>query len=215
MTDYAALRRNMVDTQLRTNDVTDARLIRAMLEVPREAFVPPQRRAAAYSDLCVELGRGRVLLDPRTFAKLAQAVEIGAHDNVLDVGCASGFSTAVLARVAAKVVGLEEDAALLASARAALRGAANITLAEGPLAAGWTAGAPYDVIFMNGAVEFVPPALFEQLNENGRLACVMRVNSAGQAMVFTRHDGAIGDRAVFDAGVPKLPGFERRKSFIF
>jgi protein-L-isoaspartate(D-aspartate) O-methyltransferase len=215
MPDFAAQRLNMVEAQIRTNHVTDPRILQAMLELPREAFVPSARRAAAYADACVDLGKGRALLDPRSFAKLVQAAEIGEGETVLDLGCATGYSTAVLARLAARVTGLEEDAGLLQAARTQLSGSANVGFALGPLAAGWPAAAPYDVIVLNGSVDFVPDGLFAQLNEDGRLVCVMRRRAGGQAMVYTRHDGAIGDRAVFDADVPPLPGFERRQGFVF
>ena len=215
MTDFAALRRTMVETQLRTNDVTDSRIQRAMLDVPREAFVPPARRASAYAEHCVELGKERVLADARSFAKLVQALEIEPNETVLDIGCGSGYSTAVLAQLAARVVGLECDADLLAAARANLSVASNVTLASGPLPEGWPSRAPYGAIILNGSVDFIPPAVLEQLAEGGRLGCFMRMRAGGQAVVHTRHDGAIGDRVVFDADLPLLPGFARRPSFVF
>jgi protein-L-isoaspartate(D-aspartate) O-methyltransferase len=215
MSNFAIQRLNMVEAQVRANDVTDSRIQRAMLEVPREAFVPPAVRAAAYADACVEVAKGRVLLDPRCFAKMLQAAEIGESNTVLDIGCASGYSTAIIARLAARATGLEEDAALARTARNLLSGVANATVAEGPLVAGWPAAAPYDVIILNGSVDFVPEALFAQLREDGRLVCVMRLGAAGQAVVHTKHDGAIGDRAVFDADIPLLPGFARRPAFVF
>ena len=215
MTDFAALRRNMVDTQLRTNDVTDPRILRAMGEVPREVFVPAAKRSAAYAERCVEAGEGRVLLDPRCFGKLVQAAKVEETDSVLDVGCASGYSTAVLAHLAARVTALEENAELFRVAKTNLRAASNATLVQGPLVAGSQQDAPYDVIILNGAVDFVPKELFAQLNEDGRLVCIIRTGTSGQAVVHTRHDGAIGDRPVFDAFAPVLPGFERRQGFVF
>jgi protein-L-isoaspartate(D-aspartate) O-methyltransferase len=215
MSDFALQRRNMVDAQLRTNDVTDPRIHRAMLDVPREAFVPETRQSVAYAERCLELGAGRALLDPRAFAKLVQASAIEDSDTVLDIGCATGYSTAILSRLAARVIALEEDAVLSAGARTRLGSVANVTLASGSLAAGWPPLAPYDAIFLNGSVEFVPEALFAQVNEGGRLACFMRMRAGGAAVVFTRHEGAIGDRQIFDADVPVLPGFKRRQGFVF
>jgi protein-L-isoaspartate(D-aspartate) O-methyltransferase len=212
---FAALRRNMVDTQLRTSDVTDPRILHAMGEVPREIFVPPAKRSTAYAERCVEVGKGRVILDPRCFAKLVQAAGIEDADNVLDVGCGSGYSTAVIARLAAYVMALEEDAALLQTANENLRAVPNATLVNGPLAAGWAQSAPYEVILLNGAVDFVPKDLFAQLSEDGRLVCIVRTGASGQAVVHTRHNGAIGDRPVFDANAPVLPGFRRRQGFVF
>ena len=159
MTDYAQARRVMVDRQVRTADVTDLRIIAALLEVPREAFVPAARRAVAYLDLDVPVSEsGRALLKPMVFAKLLQAAAIRETDPVLDVGCASGYSAAVLGKLAGRVVALEEDAAMAQGARETLAqaGAGNVAVASGSLAAGWAKDAPYDVIMLEGAAEVGP-----------------------------------------------------------
>src|SRR5687768_5830955 len=164
MSDYAAQRLNMLEAQVRANDVTDVRLQKAMLEVPREDFVPPERRAVAYMEGCVPVKKGRWLLDPRSFAKLAQLAAIRASDSILDVGCASGYSTAVLAQLGAQIWGLEEDLVLHARAGELLRHVANAKIVQGTLADGLKRNAPYDVIFVNGGCEVRPAALLEQLN---------------------------------------------------
>ena len=215
MTDFAVQRRTMVESQIRPADVTDLRIQEAMLEIAREDFVPAAARAGVYADRSIVLAPGRAMLDPRSFAKLVQAAAIESTERVLDIGCASGYSSAVIARIAVHVTALEENALLMRAARQLLRAAANVALAEGPLFAGWREGAPYDVIVMEGSVDFVPDSLFEQLGEGGRLAVVIRERAGGRAMVFTRNNGAIGERAVFDADVPPLPGFLKARGFTF
>src|SRR5205807_1785661 len=153
-----------------TADVTDLRIHSALLEVPREAYVPPARRAVAYLDENVSVSAsGRALLKPMVFGKLMQAAEIRAADNVLDVGCATGYSTAVLSRLAGSVVALEEDPALARAAAETLAqsGQPNISVVTGPLTAGWAAGGPYDVIMLEGATELRPDSLIAQLKEGG------------------------------------------------
>lgn len=220
MIDFAEMRRAMVDAQVRANDVTDLRIVASMLETPRERFVPPSLSSFAYidDDLMVKEGTPpRYLMEPMVLAKLLQAAEIGADDLVLDVGAATGYSTAVLARLAGQVVALEQDAELAAQGGALLTelGLLNAAFVQGPLAAGWPAEAPYDVILLNGAVEVTPEALLGQLKPGGRLLAVVGRGRAGRATVFTNTSGGIGSRIVFDAAVPVLPGFEARPSFIF
>jgi protein-L-isoaspartate(D-aspartate) O-methyltransferase len=220
MIDFAEMRRAMVDAQVRANDVTDLRIVASMLETPRERFVPPSLSSFAYidDDLMVKEGTpSRYLMEPMVLAKLLQAAEIGADDLVLDVGAATGYSTAVLARLAGQVVALEQDADLAAQGGALLTelGLLNAAFVQGPLAAGWPAEAPYDVILLNGAVEVTPEALLGQLKPGGRLLAVVGRGRAGRATVFTNTSGGIGSRIVFDAAVPVLPGFEARPSFIF
>jgi protein-L-isoaspartate(D-aspartate) O-methyltransferase len=215
MLDSVQQRANMVATQLRTNDVTDARLIKAILAVPRERFAPGSLAALAYMEGCIPLGKGRVLLDLRAFGKLAQLAAIGPGDRVLDVGCGTGYSTAVLSELAAEVIGLEQDRDLAAAATENLRGFANAEVACGHLADGLAAKAPFDVIFLNGAVETAPDTLLQQLRNGGRLVGIVRDGAAGHARVYLRHEGAIGERSAFDATVPVLPGFERSPSFAF
>lgn len=217
MPDYLAQRLNMVESQVRVNDVTDVRVQDALREIPRERFVPAARRATAYADAPLELVPGRYLLDPRTFAKLLQLAEIKPTDSVLDVACATGYSSAVLARIAARVTGLEEDADLVRVAVETLPavGAANARAVQGSLAEGHKANAPYDVIFVNGAIETRPDALLAQLGEGGRLVAVVRTEGQGHAQLFLKEGGRIGNRIDFDAGAPLLAGFKQKVGFVF
>ena len=215
MLDSAQQRANIVATQLRTNDVTDPRLIKAILSVPREQFVPGSLVPVAYMDGCIALGKGRVLLDLRSFGKLAQLADILPKDRVLDVGCGTGYSTAVLAHMAARVVGLEQDPDLARTAGENLRGLSNVEVVYGPLSEGAPGMVPFDVVFLNGSVEQTPDALLAQVANEGRLVCFFRDGAAGHARIYVKHEGAIGERDAFDATVPVLPGFERRRSFAF
>jgi len=222
MIDYVAARRMMVDGQVRTSDVTDPRLIAAMLEIPRERFVPQAQAGLAYVDLDVpvlgaEEGATRRLLKPMVLAKLMQAAEIGEDDQVLDVGCASGYSSAVLARLARSVIALEQDPLLARLAGENLRaiGASNATVVTGPLPQGWPAGAPYDVIFLNGATEIVPKVLLRQLKDGGRLVGVLGRVPMGKAMLYRAVGQDVSGRPIFDAGAPLLPGFAAPPAFVF
>jgi len=215
MLDSAQQRANMVATQLRTNDVTDPRLIRAILSIPREAFVPAHLAPLAYMEGCIPLGNGRVLLDPRSFGKMAQLAAIRSEDRVLDVGCGTGYSTAVFSHLAAHVIGLEHDRDLAEVAGTNLQNFRNAELAVEKLNEGLRAKAPYDVIFLNGAVERAPDNLIEQLSNRGRLVCVVRDGAAGHARMYLKDEGAISERSTFDADLPVLPGFERARSFTF
>lgn len=216
MPDYAAQRLNMVESQVRTNDVTDIRIQEAMKAVPRERFVPAAQQPLAYADRVVEVVPGRFLLDPRTFSKLAQLAGIAPTDCILDVGCASGYSTAVLARIGHDVVGLEEDAELVRVAAELLPSlGVRAPVVQGRLADGWAAGAPYDLIFINGAAEQVPDVLLSQLAEDGRLVIVLRGGPQGRAHLFVREHGRVGSRPDFDANVPVLSGFQKAKDFVF
>jgi protein-L-isoaspartate(D-aspartate) O-methyltransferase len=216
MPDYLTLRRSMVESQVRTNDVTDTRVQDAMAEVPRERFVPQAKRALAYADAVVEVAPGRFLLDPRTFSKLAQLAEIEPTDRILDVACASGYSTAVLAKLGGHVIALEEDAELVRIASDALAGnGARAQVVQGRLADGYPPGAPYDVIFVNGAVEQVPETLSSQLAEGGRLVAIVQQGPQGRAQLLLREHSRIGTWTDFDATVPLLPGFRKARGFVF
>ena len=215
MTDSVAARRHMVDGQVRTSDVTDLRVISAMLEVPRERFIPQTSAALAYLDLDVPVGGSRRLLRPMVFAKLIQAAEIEATDRLLDVGCAGGYSAAVLARVAGQVVALEQDAVLVKAAEESLSSQSNVDVVSGPLAGGWPQGAPYDVVVLEGATEVVPHALCEQLKDGGRLVCVLGSGPGSKAMLYRRSGGEVGGRPVFDASAALLPGFTKTPVFAF
>lgn len=222
MNDFTAQRINMVESQVRPSDVTDRRIIRAMLEVPREQFVPDALRSIAYMDTEVSLpssgGSGRrALLAPRVFAKLVQEARIEPGMTVLDVGCATGYSTAVLARLAKRVVGLECDAELAAKAKKTLQNLAvsNAVVSQGALQDGLASEGPFDAVLLNGAVPAVPQVLLEQLAEGGRLVAVRAEGNLGQAVVWTRVGRTSDARVVFDAGAQPLPGFERKPEFVF
>jgi protein-L-isoaspartate(D-aspartate) O-methyltransferase len=217
MFDTATARRMMVDGQVRTADVTDSDLIAAMAALPRERFVPAALAEQAYRDGDIGIGDGRVLLKPMVLAKLIQAARVRGSDHVLDVGCGTGYSSAVLARLAGSVVALEEDAALARQATETLAATdgSRVTVAIGPLTAGWPAAAPYDVIFVNGATEIVPETLGRQLKPDGRLACIFGRGPTGKAMIYRQIEGQLAGRPVFDATAPVLPGFVAPPAFVF
>jgi protein-L-isoaspartate(D-aspartate) O-methyltransferase len=223
MSDFAAARRIMVDSQIRPSDVTDLRLIAAMLELPRERFLPASQAGLAYLDLDVPVtepgpaGAARRLLKPMVLAKLVQAVNVGPEDHVLDVGCATGYSSALLGKLSSSVVALEQDPQLAERARALLPelGLANVTVQTAPLAEGWRPAAPYDVILVNGATEVRPEALLAQLRDGGRLVCILRRAGTGAAMLFVASGGTHSGRPVFDASAPLLPGFVAPVAFVF
>jgi protein-L-isoaspartate(D-aspartate) O-methyltransferase len=220
MFDFAAARRMMVDCQVRTSDVTDQRIIAAMQDLPRERFVPERNASLAYLDLDVAVTSGtpaRRLLKPMVLAKLVHAAEIGPQDRVLDVACATGYSTALLARLARNVVALEEDVTLARHARENLAavGAGNAEVVSGPLPDGWQAGAPYDVIFVNGAAEVVPDRLLRQLAEGGRLVGVVGRAPASKAVLYLASGGQASALPIFDAAAPPLPGFAEPPAFVF
>ncbi|MGR3546153.1 MAG: protein-L-isoaspartate O-methyltransferase family protein [Roseovarius sp.] len=215
MTDYAARRMMMVDTQVRPSDVTKFPIIDAMLSVPREAFVPTALREAAYMGENLDLGEGRVMLDPRTLAKMLDALEIENDDLVLDVGSVYGYSAAVIARMAEAVVAVEDKASVVAEAQRTLseQGADNVVLHEGPLAEGAPEHGPYDVITVQGAVEHLPEGLVAQLKEGGRMACLFMEGALGVVRIGYKIDGRINWRYAFNAGAPVLRGFERHAAF--
>ena len=214
--DFVQARNRMVDGQVRTGDVTDLRLLAAMTELPRERFVDPPQAELAYADLDVPLhGKNRCLIRPRTIAKLIQAADIAPTDRVLDVGCATGYGAAVLARLATEVVALEEEPTLAARATRALAGIATVSVVTGRLSDGSPARQPYDVILLEGASEVVPRNLFAQLSDGGRLVCIEGRDLAGRAMVYHSAAGQVSGRSVFGAAAPLLPGFARPAAFVF
>ncbi|MEI4262597.1 protein-L-isoaspartate O-methyltransferase family protein [Roseovarius sp. D0-M9] len=217
MTDYAARRTMMVDTQVRPADVTKFPIIDAMLSVPREAFVPRGLREAAYVGENLDLGSGRVLLEPRTLAKMLDALDIRGNELVLDVGSALGYSSAVMARMAEAVVALEDDEAMSDEAQDLLleHGADNVIAHAAPLAGGAPEHGPYDVIAVQGAVHEVPDALIDQLKEGGRMACLFMDGALGSVRVGYKLNGKMNWRFAFNASAPVLPGFERRPAFVF
>jgi len=216
--DFARARENMVENDVRTNDVTDRRLIAAMRAIPREIFVPPDQQEIAYGGFSVPVGGGRYLLEARTFSKLVQAAEIGPASVILDIGCGTGYSAAVLARLGSKVVAVEQDESLAATAEANLKklGTANVEVVHDRLKAGAPVRGPYDVVLLEGSVEEVPDSLTGQLKEGGRLlAVVAPAGRLGRAMAYVNANGVVSGRSLFDATAPMLPGFERKKSFVF
>jgi protein-L-isoaspartate(D-aspartate) O-methyltransferase len=217
MLDFAAARRMMVDSQVRTSDVTDLRLIAAMLTVPRERFAPKESAELAYLDADLPVAAGRRLMKPMVLAKLLQAAEIGETDRVLIVGCATGYSAAVIEHLAGSVVALEQDPGLAQLARDNLQalGARNATVVTGPLVGGWPAGAPYDVILLDGAVEDVPQALLRQLKDGGRLLGVLGRAPLSKAIMFLSTGVESSSRPIFDATAPALPGFAKPAAFVF
>jgi protein-L-isoaspartate(D-aspartate) O-methyltransferase len=221
MSGFATARQKMVDGQVRTNDVTDPRIIDAMLSIPRELFVPESRRALAYLDLDLDVAEGgsskRYMIKPQIIAKMLQAAEMTASDNALVVGCASGYAAALAARLGTKVTGTESELALVEKGNSVLGalGFSNVALKMAAPADGDPAGGPYDVIILNGATEIMPDRLFEQLAEGGRLVGIFDTGKPARVMIVTRSHGDLGHRALFDGAAPVLPGLERRPSFVF
>ena len=215
--DYETARHNMVEGQIRTNRVTDLAVIDALAEVPREAFLPRPLQGVAYIDEVLPLGGGRYMMEPMVLARLLQAATIGADDVVLVVGCGSGYEAAAIARLASTVVAVESDAELAARAGESLneQGIDNAAVVEGEIAEGYPKQGPYDVIFINGAVDDVPPAILEQLAEGGRLVSIVNTGKVGTARVISRVDGIVAGRDIFDAGTPSLPGMESAPAFVF
>jgi protein-L-isoaspartate(D-aspartate) O-methyltransferase len=214
MSQYTDLRVMMVDTQVRPSDVTKFPIIEAMLTVPREEFVPPALRAAAYVGGSVDLGHGREVLEARSLAKLLDALDIQPAESVLDVGTGLGYGAAVMARLAASVVALEEDADLAEGAKAALAGIGNVAVVAGALAAGHAAQGPYDVITVQGGVEQIPAALLAQLKEGGRIGAVFMEGALGTVKVGLKTEGKISWRFAFNATAPVLPGFAAARAFV-
>ena len=215
MTDYAARRRTMVDTQVRPADVTKFPIIDAMLAVPREDFVPRNLRQAAYTGENLDLGGNRVVLEPRTLAKMLDFLDVDGSDLVLDVGCGLGYSAAVVSQMAEAVVAVEEDADMAGEAQGLLleHGADNVIVDEGPLVEGAREHGPYDVIIIQGGIEELPEALSAQLKEGGRIACLFMEGVLGVVRIGYRTDGHISWRYAFNASAAVLPGFETKPVF--
>ncbi len=213
--DLEAARTAMIDSQVRVNDVTDRRLIAAMAAVPREVFAPASLRASAYADIMVETGPGRWMIAARDWSKLVNIAAIRETDRVLDIAGGTGYSAAVLTRVAASVVALEQDEAAASAMRDALAkaGAAGVEVVSGPLKAGFPSKAPFDVIIVNGSVEEVPQAWLDQLAEGGRLSVAVAEGGIRRARVYTRSGGKTAWRTPFDTAIPLLPGFEKAAEF--
>jgi protein-L-isoaspartate(D-aspartate) O-methyltransferase len=221
MSEYSTARQKMVDGQVRPSDVTDIRIIDALLAVPREAFVPASLRATAYLDTDLDIsapgGAKRFLIKPVVLARMLQAAEIKPTDNVLVVGCAAGYSAAVVARIAGRVTATEPDPAQAAKAAECLagQGIANVEFKSAAAAEGFEANAPYDVIVLVGATEVIPSRLYAQLAPGGRLVGVFAMTQPQRAVIVTHSQDDFGSRALFDAAVPVLPGLERLPTFVF
>ncbi|MBK0328670.1 protein-L-isoaspartate O-methyltransferase [Rhodobacteraceae bacterium F11138] len=215
MTDFAERRRVMVDTQIRPSDVTKFPIIKAMLEVKREAYVPGALQEAAYTGENIVLDGGRVMLEPRTLAKMLDAVDISNDDLVLDIGCTYGYSSAVVARIAQAVVAVEEDASMAAEAQNNLvdAGEDNVIVHTGALAAGAPEHGPYDVILVQGGVADLPQALVEQLKDGGRIVCLFMQDALGVVRIGYKSGANVSWRFEFNAGAPVLPGFEKQPAF--
>ncbi len=221
--DYEAARIKMVDNQLRTTDVTSYAVLDAFLAVPREEFVPARFKPLAYIDNDIEIAPAeaerpaRYLMEPSPLAKLVQLAQIEPEDVVLEIGCGTGYTSAILSTLASSVVALESDENLAASATDTLArlGYDNVAVVAGPLAEGYRPEAPYDVIFVGGAVAQIPDGLFEQLRDGGRLVVVEGTGNASRAKMYLKEDGAIAQRASFNTSVKTLPGFEKPETFVF
>ncbi|PFG64795.1 protein-L-isoaspartate(D-aspartate) O-methyltransferase [Thioclava sp. ES.031] len=215
MQDFATRRTMMVDTQVRPSDVTKFPIIAAMLHVPREQFVPAAKREAAYIGENLELAPGRVLLEPRNFAKMLDALDIQPDDLVLDVGAGLGYSSAVIARMAEAVVALEEEEmASQAESALAEAGSDNVAVVTGALTDGAAQHGPYDAILIEGAVETVPAALIEQLKEGGRITAIFMEGALGVARIGYKIDGAMSWRDLFNGTAPVLQGFVKPREFV-
>jgi len=216
MADFAALRRTMVDTQVRPADVTDRDLIQAMLDTPREVFLPRASAGLAYLDLDLPVGgSGRRLLQPMVLAKMVQALRLTPDDKVLDVGCATGYTAAVLSQLAGSVVALEEEGDLCNAARTTLAETRNVEVVQGRLIEGHAAGAPYNAILVEGAIAIEPEALCRQLVDGGRLMCIFGTGPAAKATLYQRDGNDMTRQSIFDASAPQLPGFSKPAAFVF
>lgn len=220
MIDAALQRKNMVESQVRPNDISDRRILRAMLQLPREAFLPTGVRAIAYMDDDIPLtAEGqRALMSPRAFAKLVQLAEIADSDLVLDVGAATGYSAAVLSRMCETVVALESDTEMAEKAGASLEanGIDNVVVVTGSLPAGYPDEGPFDAIVVEGRIAKLPEALLDQLKDGGRLVAVLEdEDGVSRGAIWRRIGAAFDTRTVFEIGAPALPGFERPKEFVF
>jgi protein-L-isoaspartate(D-aspartate) O-methyltransferase len=217
VSDFATARASMIDCQLRPNEVNDDRIISAIRAIPREAFVPKAKRSIAYVDEDIAVCDGRYLMEPVIFARLLVAADIKASDLVLDIGCATGYSSAVIAGLCDAVVALEEhdELAQMAEKKLAEQDIMNVAVVKGDLTKGVAKQGPYDVIYIEGAVDEVPAALVKQLKEGGRLLCVLLEGGVGRGHIIEMKDGIPAGRNLFDANVEPLVGFQKAEGFVF
>ncbi len=220
MTAFADARQNMVDSQLRTTRVTDPNMLAAMAELPRERFVPKSKQGVAYVDEDIEVAPGRFMMEPVVVARLMQALELMPDTTVLNIGCATGYDAALLGYLAGSVLAVESDPALAALASKVINELAvdNVTVVEAPVTEGYPAQAPYDAIFISGAVDYIPSLISDELAPGGRLAAVIGGSEPGilgRAHLFVRSSNTFSGRPLFDAGTRALPDFAREESFVF
>ncbi|MES2120558.1 MAG: protein-L-isoaspartate O-methyltransferase [Pseudomonadota bacterium] len=208
--DFRAARAAMVDSQLRPQGVTDPRVLKAMAEVERERFLPPETRPLAYVDRAVGIGRGRFMAAPAMIGQLLTQMAPEPGQRALVVGAGTGYSTAILAAIGLDVIALESDGELTGPA-----GKIRVKRVEGPLAEGWAAGAPYDQILIDGAVSFIPDAIVDQLSDGGRLGAALITGGVSRLIVGRKAGGAFGHLSIGDFGAPALPGFDRPHTFTF
>ena len=213
--DFTAQRNTMVDSQIRTTDVTSHSVLNAFLAVARETFVADALKPLAYSDNDLEIARGRYIMEPSPLAKMLQLAGLSKSDKVLEIGAGNGYASALLAQLAGSVVALECDPELAQQAKTNLAGLSDVKVVTGALSEGCATQGPYDVILLNGSVSEVPEALFAQLKEGGRLVGVIGQGLSASAHVFVREHGTQSQRWAFNASVPKLPGFDRAAEFVF
>ncbi|MEO1639322.1 MAG: protein-L-isoaspartate O-methyltransferase [Pseudomonadota bacterium] len=217
MADYTARRTMMVDTQVRPSDVTKFPIIDAMLNTPREAYVPDNLREAAYIGENLSIADDRVMLEPRTLAKMLDSLDLQPDHVALDIGCGLGYSTAVCAAICDFVVAVEDDEGRAAEAQSLLseNGVDNAAVMQGDLAAGAPKSGPYDVILLQGGVEAMPEAILDQLREGGRIACIFHEAALGVVRIGHKIDGQVSWRFSFNASAPILEGFAKDAVFAF
>ncbi|WP_323768172.1 protein-L-isoaspartate O-methyltransferase [Marinovum sp.] len=215
MTDYAQRRTFMVDTQIRPADVTKFPIIDAMLAIPREVYTPRDKREAAYVGENLEFAPGRVMLEPRTLAKMLDGLAITGGELVLDIGAGYGYSAAVMARMAEAVVAVEDEADRVTEAQGALseNGSDGVIMHEAALEAGAPEHGPYDVIVIEGGIEQLPEAIADQLKEGGRIAALFMEGQLGTVRIGYKQNGAISWRFAFNAAAPVLPGYQKSAEF--
>jgi len=221
MTDFTAARHNMVESQVKPNDITSHALISAMRNTAREAFLPDNLQSLAYMDDDIQVsstGAGRYMMEPRVLSKLIQLADIEPSDHILDIGCGTGYSTAILAQLGSSVVGLESNKSLgnQATSNLADQKIDNVAIVNGNMEKGLATQGPYDVIFFSGMIEQVPEKLKSQLKDGGRIVAVLSSSgSLGSATLFIRSGDVISERSSFEANINALPGFKRQQGFVF